>query len=157
MIDVVALERAGREADLLTSHAGVFRFEDRAKIMELAFAREDAGEAWVDIVRSFHSDQPRYWGFSTVPYGHKSSKRPKTEAEIRSKDVIIFLWTALQSLVIIKGFIMYFGLNYAIEHEDWYGGADTGFYGWGLAITLVISFGGLILFAVRKSRGREWD
>lgn len=157
MLDVVAIERSGRESDLLTSNHGVFRYEDREKIMKLAFDREAAGEAWVDIVRDFHSGAPRYWGFKVVPYGHKESKRPKTEEEIRNRDVITFLWTALQSLVIIKGFIMYFGLNYSIEHEDWYGGADTNFYGWGLAITLAISFGGLIVFAIRKSRGREWE
>ncbi len=150
-------DQAERERDLLTSNHGVFRYEDRAVIMKMAADRESQGEKWIDIVRDFHAGPSRYWGFKTVRYGHKETKRPPTEEEIRRKDVFIFFWTALQSLVIIKGFIMYFGLNYAIEHEDWYGGADTNFYGWGLAITLAISFGGLIVFAIRKSRGREWN
>lgn len=153
---MIVVNEHERERDLLTSNHGVFLYEDRAKIMAEAQRRENAGEAWIDIVRDFHSSVPKYWGYRTVRYGHPDSKRPKTEEEIRRKDVIVFLWTALQSLVVIKGFIMYFGLNYAIEHEDWYGGRDTNYYGWGLAITLAISFGGLILFAIRKSRGREW-
>lgn len=154
---MIVVNEHERERDLFTSNHGVFRYEDRGKIMAQALAREASGEAWIDVVRDFHSAEPRYWGFKTVRYGHPDAKKPKTEEQIRSRDVLLFLWTALQSLVIIKGFIMYFGLNYAIEHEDWYGGRDTNYYGWGLAITLFISFGGLILFAIRKSRGREWS
>lgn len=151
-----------RERDLLTSNHGVFRFEDRAKVMTLAEAREQRGEAWIDIVRDFHAGEPKYWGFRLVPYGHPDSKRQKTDAEIRSRDIVVFLWTALQSLVIIKVVIMYFGLNYSIESDDGFGGAllrgtdHTSGYGWGLAVSLVISFGALLSFAIRKSRGREW-
>ena len=154
--------RKERERDLLDTHQGVFSYEDRDKIMSQAFAREEGGEDWTAIVRDFHKGEPRYWGFKTVPRGHKSTKKPLTEEQQRRKDVFIFFWTALQSLVIIKGFIMYFGLNYAIEGDDGFSGALSGaghrtsFFAWGLAITLAISFGGLILFAIRKSRGREW-
>ena len=146
-----------READLLTSNHGVFRYEDREKILAEADRRFSAGEDWVEIVRDFHSGPTRYWGYSVLNYGHPETKKPKTEAQIRSRDVIIFFWTALQSLVLIKGFIMYFGLHYSMESEDWYGGQDRNFYGWGLAISLAVSFGGLLLFAIRKSRGREWS
>ena len=151
-----------RERDLLETSHGVFAFDDRAKILSEAFLREESGEDWVSIVRDFHKGEPRYWGFKTVPRGHKSTKKPITEEEQRRKDIITFFWSALQSLVILKGVILYFGLNYSIEGDDGFGGALsgaghlTGFFGWGLAITLAISFGGLIVFAIRKSRGREW-
>jgi len=158
-VDHLAIDanlRRERESDLLTSHYGVFQFEDREKIMTEAFAREAKGEAWVSIVRDFHTSTPKYWGYKVVPTGDKSSKKPLTEEQIRRRDVWIFFWTALQSLVFIKGFIMYFGLNYSIASEETYGGQDTDFYGWGLAISLAVSASGLILFAIRKSRGREW-
>ncbi len=145
------------EKDLLTSNHGVFRLEDRTPIMTEANKREANGESWNDVVRDFHTGLPRYWGYKVVPYGHPDTKKKRTEEQKRARDVFIFLWTALQSFVILKGIIMYFGLNYAIEREDWYGGQDTSFYGWGLGISLAISFGGLIVFAIRKSRGQEWS
>ncbi len=130
--------------------------------MREAEDREMKGAAWVDVVRDFHTTEPRYWGYPVVPFGHPQSKKPKTESEIRSRDVIVFLWTALQSLVIIKVVIMYFGLNYSIESEDGFGQAaqindHVSGYGWGLAASLAISFGALILFAIRKSRSRDWN
>lgn len=145
------------ERDLLTSNHGVFREEDRVKILNQAHDRETSGEPWVEIVRDFHTGNPRYWGYRVVNFGHPETKKKKTPEQIQTRNVIVFFWTALQSFVIIKGFIMYFGLNYSIEHEDWYGGRDTGYYGWGLGISLAISFGGLLLFAIKKSRGQEWD
>lgn len=144
-------------SDLLTSPHGVFRFEDREKILARAETRFEKGEPWADVVRDFHLGSPKYWGYQVVPTGSRSTKKPKTEEEIRRRDVWIFFWTALQSLVFIKGFIMYFGLNYSISREEFYGGRDTDFYGWGLAISLATSASGLILFAIRKSRGRHWN
>ncbi len=145
------------EQDLLVSNHGVFRLEDRPQILAEAHEREANGVSWTDVVRDFHTGLPRYWGYRVVPYGHPDTKKKRTEEQIRARDVMIFLWTALQSFVILKGIIMYFGLNYAIAREDWYGGQDTGFYGWGLGISLAISFGGLLVFAIQKSRGREWS
>ena len=141
----------------LTSNHGVFRLSDQTQIMNMALAREVGGESWNTIVRDFHTSDPKYWGFKTVAYGHPETKKQKTEEQKRSRNVLVFLWTALQSFVILKGIIMYFGLNYSMEHEDWYGGRDTNYYGWGLGISLFVSFGGLILFAIRKSKGEEWN
>ena len=67
-----------------------------------------------------------------------------------------FLWTAIQSLIVLKGIILFFGLNYAIAREEFYGGANRDLYAWGLGISVFVSFGGPLLFAIRKSRGREW-
>lgn len=153
----MASHETEHERDLLTSNHGVFRDDDRTEIMGTAHAREASGEAWADIVRDFHTGKPRYWGYPVVPYGHPASKKKKTAEQIRTRNVLVFFWTALQSFVILKGFIMYFGLNYSIQHEDWYGGRDTDFYAWGLGISLAISFGGLLLFAIRKSREQHWD
>ncbi|MDX9731804.1 MAG: hypothetical protein RBT63_08550 [Bdellovibrionales bacterium] len=126
-------------------------------------AREDAGESWQAIVRDFHlghlehAGRAKYWGYKVLPSGHPDAKKPKTEEDLRAKEVRNFFILAVQSLFILKIIILFFGLNYAIEREEFYGGADTSFYAWGLGLSVLFSFGGLIWFAIRKSRGREWD
>lgn len=144
-----------KERDLFTINHGEFRFEDRPKIMAEALRREAEGATWTDIVRDFHTGPSRYWGYEPVRFGHPATKKPKSDQEKRARNLLVFLWTVFQSFIVLKGIIMYFGLNYSIENEDTYGGRESSFYGWGLAISLLISFGGLIFFAIRKSRGEE--
>lgn len=145
------------ESDLLSTNHGVFRYEDREKILKMARERETSGEAWSDVVRDFHSGEPRYWGFPLLPFGHKDSKRPKNEDELRRRDITVFITTALISSVFIKGLILYFGLNYSGQQDDGFGDSlSIGSYGWGLAITLAFSFSSLIIFAIRHSRRADW-
>lgn len=151
------------EADLFTLSAGAFSIEDRDKIWHQAEgvwkARVEAGadpeQAWREVVVDFH--RGAHWGYSLLSKQSLATKVQPTEEQVRSTTVRRFFWTALQSLVIMKGIIMYFGLNYAMEREAFYGGADTTFYGWGLAISVAISFGGLIWFAIKHSRSKHWD
>ena len=151
------------KADLFTLSSGAFSVDDQEKIRVEAEARWkvrlDAGmepeQAWRDIVVDFHRGS--HWGYQLLSKQNVATKVQPTEEQVRSQTVRRFFWTAIQSLVIMKGIIMYFGLNYAMEREAFYGGADTKFYGWGLAISVSISFGGLIWFAIRHSRSHHWD
>lgn len=143
-----------QESDLFFISSGDFSVEDRYEIARVAVARKSAGEAWPAVVTDFH--RSGYWGFRLLRKNHPTSVKPATEEQIQSKDVRRFFWTAIQSLVIMKGIILYFGLNYAIEREAFYGGRDKNFYAWGLGISIFVSFGGLLLFAVRQGKKRVW-
>lgn len=151
------------DADMFTISAGAFSLEDRARIRQTADTKwkglMQAGlepeQAWREVVIDFHRNA--HWGYPLLSKHDKATRAQPSEEVVRAKTVRRFFWTALQSLVIMKGIIMYFGLNYAIEREATYGGADKNFYGWGLAISVAISFGGLIWFAIKNSRARHWD
>lgn len=144
-----------RENDLFAITHGAFRPSDRPIIFEKARAKESSGAEWSAIVADFHGS--KYWGFELLPFGHPETVAQETEEQKRAKEVRSFLWTAIQSLVVIKGVILFFGLNYAMEREEFYGGRDKNFYGCGLAFTIAISFGGLLVFAIRKSRSGNWN
>jgi hypothetical protein len=139
-----------KSADLFSLSHGAFRYADREKILSEAARREAGGEAWPDIVRDFHTSQ--HWGFEVLPMGHPETKPPVTESDKNAREVRAFFWTAFQSLLILKAFVLYFGLNYAIHHDD----ASGSFYGWGLGISVAFSAGSLIFFAIRKSRSRSF-
>lgn len=120
---------------------------DRAAILEIALKREASGESWADIVADFH--RSGHWGFAVLPAGHPDTKVPDTMEVKRAREVRGFMWTTVQSFIVIKTFVMFFGLNYAID--------PTPFYGWGLAISVTISFASLLIFAIRKSRSANRD
>jgi hypothetical protein len=113
-----------------------------------------AEKTWSSIATDFH--RGGYWGFRLLSKNHPTSKKPPTDEQVQTRDVRRFFWTAIQSLVIMKGIILYFGLNYAIEREAFYGGRDKNFYAWGLGISVLVSFGGLLLFAIRQGNKRVW-
>lgn len=157
------------DADMFTVAAGAFSSEDRVRIWQEAESKWKAlmqaglepEDAWREVVIDFHRNA--HWGYPLLSKLDKATFDQPTEEAVRSRTVRRFFWTALQSLVIMKGIIMYFGLNYAIERasaierESTYGGSDKSFYGWGLGISIAISFGGLIWFAIKNSRARHWD
>jgi hypothetical protein len=143
-----------QESDLFSISSGDFSVEDREEISRQALVRLDAGQAWSLIVTDFHRNG--YWSFKLLKKHHPRSKKPLTEEQVQTRDVRRFFWTALQSLVIMKGFILYFGLNYAMEREAYYGGRDKEFYAWGLGISVFVSFGALLLFAIRQGKKRIW-
>jgi len=58
-----------------------------------------------------------------------------------------FIWSAFQSLIILKAFVLYFGLSYAID--------STRFNLIGLIVSISVSFGSLLWFAIRQSRHDE--
>jgi hypothetical protein len=143
-----------QESDLFSISSGDFRLEDREAITRKAIERLTTGENWSAIVTDFHLGG--HWGFQLIPKNHPLSKKPLSEEQIQTRDVRRFFWTAFQSLLIMKGFILYFGLNYAMEREAFYGGRNTDFYAWGLGLSVFISFGALLLFAIRQGRKRVW-
>lgn len=158
------------KSDLFTLSSGAFSVEDQAKIQVEAEARwktkVEAGiekeTAWREVVVDFH--RTRYWGHKLLSKQDLATKSRPTEEQIRNSTVRRFFWTALQSLVLMKGVIMYFGLNYAIEVKDRAESYGSGndfsperFYGWGLAVSVLVSFGGLIWFAIKQSRSKHWD
>ena len=143
-----------QESDLFSISSGDFSVEDRHAISLLAFDRLKGGETWSSIATDFH--RSGYWGFRLLSKNHPTSKKPPTEEQVQTRDVRRFFWTAIQSLVVMKGIILYFGLNYAIEREAFYGGRDKNFYAWGLGISVLVSFGGLLLFAIRQGNKRVW-
>lgn len=147
--------RPERESDLFAISHGAFRLRDREKIYAKAIALEQSGQTWSDVVADFH--RSGHWGFKLLRLDHPETVIPVSPEAQKTKDVRAFFWTAIQSLVILKGVILYFGLNYAMEREEFYGGANKTFYAWGLGISIAVSFGGLLLFAIRKSRARHWD
>lgn len=149
-----ALLSKDQESDLFSISSGDLSVEDRHEVVKLALNRMKGGETWSSIVTDFH--RSGYWGFRLLPKNHPSSKKPLSEEQVQTRDVRRFFWTAIQSLVIMKGIILYFGLNYAIEREAYYGGRDTDFYAWGLGISVFVSFGGLLLFAIRQGKKRVW-
>ena len=64
-----------------------------------------------------------------------------------AKEFIAFLKAFLAPILILKFFIMYFGLNYSR-----YPGEG---YGWGLAITLSISAASALWFIWRQARKKS--
>lgn len=143
-----------QESDLFSISSGDFSVEDRQAISLIALARFNGGEAWSSIATDFHRNG--YWSFRLLSKNHPTSKKPLTDEQVQTRDVRRFFWTAIQSLVVMKGIILYFGLNYAIEREAFYGGRDKNFYAWGLGISILVSFGGLLLFAIRQGSKRVW-
>jgi hypothetical protein len=143
-----------QESDLFSISSGDFSVEDRKAISLVATERLSGGEAWLSIVTDFH--RSGYWGYRLLRKNHPTSIKPPTDEQVQTRDVRRFFWTAIQSLVVMKGIILYFGLNYAIEREAYYGGRDKNFYAWGLGISILVSFGGLLLFAIRQGRKRVW-
>jgi hypothetical protein len=144
-----------QESDLFSISSGDFSVEDRQSIARIALKRLEDGDAWPAIVTDFHRNG--YWGFLLLSKNHPLLKKTLSEEQIQTRDVRRFFWTAVQSLLIMKGFILYFGLNYAIEREAFYGGRDKEFYAWGLGISVFVSFGALLLFAIRQGGKRVWD
>lgn len=153
-LKTVSVLTKDQESDLFSISSGDFRLEDRHAISCMAMKRLETGEDWSKIVTDFH--RGGYWGFQLISKNHPLSKRPLSEEQLQTRDVRRFFWTAIQSLVIMKGIILYFGLNYAMEREAFYGGRDKNFYAWGLGVSIFISFGGLLLFAIRQGKKRVW-
>lgn len=143
-----------QESDLFSISSGDFSLTDRESIIRHALNRMEQGEDWSKLVTEFH--RGGYWGHTLLKKHHPLSKKPMTAEQIQTRDVRRFFWTAMQSLVVMKGIILYFGLNYAMEREAFYGGRDKLFYAWGLGISVFVSFGGLLLFAIRQGKKRTW-
>ena len=63
-----------------------------------------------------------------------------------AKEFIAFLKVAVVPILVLKGFIMYFGLNYSR-----YPGEG---YGYGLALALGVSVTTALVFVWRQTRGK---
>jgi hypothetical protein len=103
--------------DLAGNISGQFSPEDWEKILAraqelLSASSKPEGEAWVDVIRDFHSQA--YWGF--VP----NYKKPKAKAEERNLGVR-FIWYTCRSFLLTKVAVLYFGARYSADYDPIYG------------------------------------
>lgn len=133
--------------------SGHWRPEDREALLREAFRRFDelrpptAGEAeerkiWNDIVADFH--RGGYWGRKPFPGPAPKEKKPLTEEQRRRKELLPYIWAFVQSTIIMKLVIYYFGINSA---------DDPSLFNYiGLGLGIFISFFSLFFFAWRHHR-----
>ena len=98
---------------------------------------DDMWRAWVvDFHRTGH------WGVASLSPGTQAAPTPP-----KPTSMFRFIWSAFQSLIILKAFVLYFGLSYAID--------STRLNLVGLVVSIAVSFGSLLWFAIRQSRHDE--
>ncbi len=123
-----------------------FSPEAQAQILTLLESRQrELGSApseseWRDWVIDFH--RSGHWGVESRAPGAPEAPQPA-----RPASMFRFIWSAFQSLIILKAFVLYFGLSYAID--------STRFNLIGLIVSISVSFGSLLWFAIRQSRHDE--
>ncbi|MGZ6485994.1 MAG: hypothetical protein ACXWQQ_05645 [Pseudobdellovibrio sp.] len=107
----------------LTSHlSGYFSHADREKMTELAAqklaARLNKGEnplaAWPEIIRDFVAHQN--WGFKTTRI--KPVKK-LTEDQKNSKTLFKYIWAFVQSMIVLKIAVTFFGLKSADNPNEY--------------------------------------
>lgn len=123
-----------------------FSPEAQAKILDQLESRQResakpmSDELWREWVIDFH--RSGHWGIESRAPGVQVDPAPP-----RPASMFRFIWSAFQSLIILKAFVLYFGLSYAID--------STRFNLIGLIMSISVSFGSLIWFAIRQSRHDE--
>jgi len=127
---------------------GYFSTEDENKIQEMAAQRtleeyqkssRSLLKIWNEQIVHFH--QNRYWGYST------QSQKPKkelTQEQKINREVFSYIWAFIQSMIILKFAVYYFGLEFAERHDP----VNLFF----LILAILSSFASLAFFAYRKSR-----
>lgn len=128
--------------DTLTAiRSGYFSIEVLSKISEESGRRLaqqvkqlPLQEAWQKVAEDFHNNS--YWGYQT------QTTKPKVKK--KKNEMIGYLWTAFQAIIIMKFITLYFGINAADLDIEWH-------YR-GLGIALLISVVTLMYFAWRKSK-----
>ncbi|MBX3021909.1 MAG: hypothetical protein KF799_09560 [Bdellovibrionales bacterium] len=134
---------ANAREDLAGSLGGDFSPGDWDKILaqaheKLSLSEKPPQEAWVDVIRDFHSQ--RYWGF-TPDY---VKPKPKPEDKVLGKR---FIWYCFRSFLITKVVVLYFGARWSADQEP-----INGYIFFGAMIFMITSYG---LFIWRYSRGRK--
>ncbi|WP_413581169.1 hypothetical protein [Bdellovibrio sp. HCB288] len=139
--------------DFSTSR-GYFTEADELRLQEIALQKLEAKlvqsgenpvssaqlrEAWNAVVTDFHRNQ--YWGFAPT-----FEKRPKVQTEEQKTfwEMFPYVWTVIQSGLILKTAVYYFGIQSSNEPTT-----ENRIY---LILALATSAGTLIFFAWRKSR-----
>ncbi len=129
-----------------------FRHQAMAKLVELYSAEPQEGilNLWVKVVRDFHREAEAassgsmsgsVWGERRL---EKKEKKPLTEEQKNSRRLFMYIWAMMQTAVVTKTAIFYFGLKSAEE------GTTEGKIYVSLAIaTTVVS---LSFFAIRNYR-----
>ena len=113
---------------------------DRLEARQRESATSLTEELWREWVVDFH--RSGHWGFESRDPGFQADSVPPRPASI-----FRFIWSAFQSLIILKAFVLYFGLSYAVD--------STRLNLIGLIVSISISFSSLIWFAIRQSRHDE--
>lgn len=137
------------EVDLAPPGAGHWSENDWKDILKradeelasrLPVARpEQLREAWAQVATKFHREGN--WGFH--PQARRRDK-PLTEGQKRFREMAPYLWAFVQSTLIIKFAIYYFGIQSADDPSI--------FNLAGLIICLALSFCSLVFFAWRMHR-----
>jgi hypothetical protein len=103
--------------DLAGNISGRFSPEDWEKILmqahkQLKDSAKSEDEAWVDVIRDFHSK--KYWGF--VP----NYQKPRIKPEDQNLGVR-FIWFSFRSFLLTKVAVLYFGARYTADYDPVYG------------------------------------
>ncbi|WP_413578286.1 hypothetical protein ACLVWU_07065 [Bdellovibrio sp. HCB290] len=139
--------------DFVTSR-GFFTEQDEKALRTMAFEKLDQvllksgstsvtaqqlRETWNSVVADFHRNN--YWGFKPT-----FEKRPKVQTEEKRifKEMFPYIWVIIQSSIILKTAVYYFGIRSSNEPTT-----ENRIY---LILALATSAGTLIFFAWRKSR-----
>lgn len=146
-----ALEEVSRnlELDLFSNLRAHFSYEEKLQILKIAaekFTKElpqqspDLRASWSALVVDFHRNS--YWGF--LPTLNRAEPPPLTENQKVTKELFPFVWVLVQSVVIMKAAVYYFGMQSSNEPSD----KHTYLF---IAV-LLVAFGSPFLFAWRKFR-----
>lgn len=106
-------------------------------------SEKSVNELWQDIATDFHRNNR--WNFQA---GLKTRpQRPPTQEQKVFRELLPYVWSLVQSVVIMKAAVYYFGMQSSNEPST----QNNVLF----AITLTISFGSLFIFAWRKSRNEN--
>jgi hypothetical protein len=139
-----------QKKDLRSLPWGYFSESDLERIYALAAQKwaqqqlenSNKMQAWGEVLREFHSS--KYWGIAvSVNRPKPTTKASPTEA----KKMFFYIWTAFQSLIVMKAIILFFGL---VGVED-----DRSDYKIYMLLAILFSFGNLIFFAYRNLNEKE--
>lgn len=146
---------AQSESDLAPAGGGHWSEADWAEIMNrvdrnfaaLVMGVNEENELrakWSSVVTDFH--RQNHWGF--IPQVQRR-KKPVTEEQKRFREFVPYAWAFIQSTLIIKFAVYYFGLSAADDPST--------FNLVGLIVCLGISFFSLVYFAYRHHQKTGGD
>jgi len=143
------------EADLFSNLGGHFNSEDLRRLRDQLSSQMQSrktqdldrswSQIWGDVMEEFH--RSKYWGLS-LQRGAAPSPPPTEEQKVR-RELWTYIWALVQSTIILKFVIYYFGIRAAEEHDE-----ELKVY---LYLFIGISFLSLFFFAYRKRKENPKD
>ena len=144
------------EADFFSNLSAHFTHAEQTEITKLAAQKlheqltlipnpvpfSQLKNAWNQVCQDYHQNQ--HWGF--IPH-KKTAPAPiieNPEQKKIQKQLRSYIWTAFQSLIILKVTIYYFGLKFAKDTST-----ENKII---LICAIAFSAGSLLFFAIRKSK-----